>query len=298
MGQNLIAKERHCLVREQFKAITKNLKPTNLTLKKYEIVHALAKKYNYQSYLEICTPTTGNYFCKIDQSKFKKTLRLMYNCSAEFDDGLPIDYRLSGLDISSIIKATTENKLSIDVCLVDSWHTYDNSFRDLRYAYDLLTDGGAMVVHDCLPTSLEFASPNFKLGPWTGVSYKAYVDFLLANKLSDYFTVDTDYGCGIIYKERLQPFADEHKQHSALKIQICEQLAKTNGDYDRVYQIITENRAQLLNLISVNQFLKEFGDTVELPRKVFLWLSSPAIARLNLIRWRRRSQFDNKQRAR
>ena len=255
----------------------------HITLKKYEIVHALAKKYNYHSYLEICTPTTGNYFHKIDRSKFKKSLRLMYNCPAEFDDGLPIDYRHSGFDISSITKTIRENKPSIDVCLVDGWHTYDNSIRDLKYAYDLLTDGGALVVHDCLPPSLELASENYKPGAWSGVSYKAYVDFLLENKLSDYFTVDTDYGCGIIYKKRPQPFADEHQHSASTKIYIREQLVKADGNYDKIYQLITENKTQLLNLISVNQFLENFVDSVDLTllRKIIFGLSPPALTRLS-----------------
>jgi hypothetical protein len=119
VGQNLSA-----MAREKFRAIPKNLirvMPQDLkskiisnyirhiTLKKYDVVHALAKKNNYHSYLEICTATTGNYYHKIDQSKFKKSFRLMYNCPSDFDDGLPIDYRHSGFDISSSIKIISEN---------------------------------------------------------------------------------------------------------------------------------------------------------------------------------------------
>jgi len=286
------------MAREQFRAIPKILiraMPQNLkskivsnyirhiTLKKYDVVHALAKYYNYHSYLEICTATTGNYFHKIDRSKFKRSFRLMYNCPADFDDGLPIDYRHSGFDISSSIKTIRDNKLSIDVCLVDGWHTYDNAFRDLEFAYDLLADGGALVVHDCLPPSLELASPNFMPGLWCGVSYKAYVDFLLKNKLSDYFTGDTDYGCGIIYKKLLQPYAGEHQHWASTKNHIREQLTKADGNYDKIYQLITENKIQLLNLISVNQFLENFVDSVDLTllRKIILWLSPPALTRLN-----------------
>jgi len=285
VSQNLNDRQSHHASWEQLRAIGKKLKPKHLTLKKYEIVHALAAKYNFQSYLELCTPTTGNYFHKIDRSKFKKSIRLMYNCPAEFDDGLPIDYRVSGLDIAPMSKAALGTKNSFDVCLVDSWHTYDHSLRDLKYAYELLTDGGALVVHDCLPPSLELASPDFKSGPWVGLSYKAYVDFVLENGLTDYFTVDTDYGCGIIYKNRRQPFADQSQNFGLRKNLAREQLAKAGRDYAKIYWVIIENKTPLLNLISVNEFLKKFGDTFDVPRRIFLWLSSPTLARLNLARW-------------
>ena len=35
--------------------------------------------------------------------------------------------------------------------------------------------------------------------PWCGVTYKAFLDFVLKRGLN-YLTVDTDYGCGIITK--------------------------------------------------------------------------------------------------
>ena len=85
---------------------------------------------------------------------------------------------------------------------MDGWHTYDCTIRDLTLAYDLLADGGVLVVHDCLPPTELMASPAWVPGSWCGVVYKAFLDFVLARNDLDYCTVNLDYGCGIIVKNR------------------------------------------------------------------------------------------------
>ena len=47
------------------------------------------------------------------------------------------------------------------------------------------------------------ASPTPIGGEWCGVSYKAFLDFVLSRNDLDYCTVDIDYGCGVIFKQRL-----------------------------------------------------------------------------------------------
>ena len=85
---------------------------------------------------------------------------------------------------------------------MDGWHTYDCTIRDLTPAYDLLAHSGVLVVHDCLPPTELMASPVWIPGSWCGVAYKALFDFVLARNDFDYRTVNADYGCGIIVKNR------------------------------------------------------------------------------------------------
>ena len=44
------------------------------------------------------------------------------------------------------------------------------------------------------------ASPSPIAGEWCGVSYKAFLDFVLDRNDLDYCTVDIDYGCGVIFQ--------------------------------------------------------------------------------------------------
>ena len=49
---------------------------------KTDIINFLAGLDGYTSYLEICTPTTGNLYGKIDRTRFTTCHRLMYRTPA------------------------------------------------------------------------------------------------------------------------------------------------------------------------------------------------------------------------
>ena len=69
------------------------------TWTKTDLINELAAVHGYRSYLEICTPTTGRLYATVDRDRYTTCHRLMYRCPDKFDDGLPIDFRTSGLDI-------------------------------------------------------------------------------------------------------------------------------------------------------------------------------------------------------
>jgi hypothetical protein len=117
-----------------------------------------------------------------------------------FDDGLPTDYRSNTLDIGESLKKISDEDRRFDIALVDSWHEYETSWRDLVEGFRLIRQGGTLVVHDCLPPRSEIAVPNYIQGEWCGVSYQAYVDFISERHDLAVYTVDTDYGCGVIRK--------------------------------------------------------------------------------------------------
>jgi hypothetical protein len=167
---------------------------------KVDIVHHLAERYGYRRYLEIATPTTGNYYAAIEPRRFDDCRRLMYRCPPEFDDGLAIDYRCPGADIDPALGSIAAERRRFDIMLVDPFHTYPDSSRDLAAAFALLEAGGTMVVHDCLPPDAAFAAPEFTPGGWCGVTYKAFIDFVVGRRDLRYLTVDTDYGCGVVRK--------------------------------------------------------------------------------------------------
>jgi hypothetical protein len=123
----------------------------------------------------------------------------MYRCPDDFDDGMGIDFRSVDLEIAGCIKQI--GQLRFDVILLDAHHAYETSLRDLTFARDLLTDHGTIVVHDCDPPSEKVARPDFIVTSWAGVTYKAYLDFVMKCNDLAYFTIDTDWGCGIIRKK-------------------------------------------------------------------------------------------------
>ena len=139
--------------------------PAGRPFGKVDIVHHLADRYAYRRYLEIATPTTGNYYAVIDRTRFDDCRRLMYRCPAEFDDGLAIDYRCPGLDIGAALAAIATLPPPLRPHAGRPVPRLPDSARDLAAAFALLEPGGAMVVHDCLPPDETLAGPEFRGAP-------------------------------------------------------------------------------------------------------------------------------------
>jgi Methyltransferase domain len=226
---------------------------------KTDLVHLIAKRLKLSNYLELCTRSTGNYYREIDRRRFRTTRRLMYNCPADFDDGLPIDFRISDFDISPAIKELKAAFDKIDICLVDGWHTYDCAIRDLACAYDLLADGGVLIVHDCLPENEQSASPAWVSGNWSGVSYQAYLDFVLPRHDLNYCTVNVDHGCGIIFKNRAVNLIDEPLLSANYSKLVSAWDMATRKNDRTGYQFFMDNCAHLLRLITAKDFIRRLG---------------------------------------
>ena len=167
---------------------------------KVDVIHRVAAARGYRHYLEVCTPSTGGRFNELDHARFATAQRLLYRCAPDFDDGQPVDYRIADDGVAGFLRTLGTVAPVPDIALVDSWHDYVVSRRDLVGVFALLPEGGAMIVHDCRPPRAEVAAPDPIPGEWCGTTYKAYLDFVLERPDLDYVTVDTDYGCGVVTK--------------------------------------------------------------------------------------------------
>lgn len=173
--------------------------------------------------------------------------RPAYRCPDGFDDGLPTDYRSNTLDIGESLKKISDEDRRFDIALVDSWHEYETSWRDLVEGFRLIRQGGTLVVHDCLPPRSEIAVPNYIQGEWCGVSYQAYVDFISERHDLAVYTVDTDHGCGVIRKladpspesatvagaELLEDWRSKRDAHGSLRLLSGAQAGSAELDHHR-----------------------------------------------------------------
>ena len=214
---------------------------------KTDVIHFLSDLNRYESYLEICSPSTGGLYNKIDRFRFRRCHRLMYRTPPRFDDQLDINFRSFDSKTADLIETIHAFGFRYDIVLVDSFHYYDLSLRDLTDAFDVLTPHGSIVVHDCLPTSEELASPDYIPGGWCGVSFIAYIDFVTGGRRLTYTTVDTDYGCGVIRKmDSEEPLPQD----------LIEGWKSVRHDAKAAYRFMSENKDQLLHLVSVDEFKK------------------------------------------
>ena len=94
-----------------------------------------------------------------------------------------------------------------DVVFVDGLHTYDQAYRDVANALDVLGEGGVVVVHDCNPTSAAAAAPSLELaartdgwaGEWSGDVYKAIVRLRARGDIRA-SVLDCDQGVAIVVR--------------------------------------------------------------------------------------------------
>src|SRR5205823_466894 len=123
--------------------------------------------------------STGHEYARIEKGRFDVCHRLLYRCHEQFSDGLGIDFRVPDLRIEGAIECIRASGVTYDAILVDPWHQYDTSLRDLGAALSLLSDRGTIVVHDCLPPEGgDWIRPEFVPGHWCGVTFAAFVDFV------------------------------------------------------------------------------------------------------------------------
>lgn len=221
-------------------------------MKKTDIINALARRKGDSTYLEVVTPTTGNGYAAIDRTRYRVTERLMYRVRPEFDDGSAIDYRTESEDSSALFAQIAALGRRYDVILVDPFHTYCCSRRDLMLAFSLLGDRGTLVVHDCNPPNRASVHPTFRPGRWCGVTYAAFLDFVGSRPDLDYCTVDADYGCGII---RRRPAAVGRSPFGAISRRRLLGWRLASLSRFARWPYFARHRQELLRLASPREFL-------------------------------------------
>ena len=224
-------------------------------MEKYDIINGLAREFGFRRYLEICTPTTGRKYQFIDTALFDVSDRLMYRCSDDFTDGADITFRDpadTSLALMRHLDATLAADVRYDVILVDPYHGYRESMLDLCAAMCLLQPNGVLVVHDCNPTDAETVQPHFREGDWCGVTYQAFIDFVLGVGCAGYCTVDVDYGCGVVFNVNARVPAAWRDARPSERL-ILDWTACADDDVRR-FAFFEQHRATLLNLVTAERF--------------------------------------------
>lgn len=221
-------------------------------MRKYEIARMLAKRYGYKSYLEICTPTTGGTFSRIDDNQFSRRVRLMYRRPSSFSDGAQLDFSAEAEFGEELFNELMKSGEKFDLVFIDPWHSYTSSLRDITFGLQLIKDGGALLIHDCSPPNATCAEPDYRDGEWCGLTFAAYLDVVLFTSGLHYVTVDSDYGCGIISKD--PRLGSLYKSQPATSLTSQWQTL----DSSQKYAFLNENRSQLLRLISADTFCQHY----------------------------------------
>lgn len=212
-------------------------------MRRTEIINKLASKISAKTYLEIGVRDHKKNFDKIN-IKYK----------------VGVDPCLEGYDREPTFKLTSDdffakNKETFDIIFIDGLHEARQVECDILNSLRILNKGGFIVCHDMNPTIYERQLPkedpkrkeyllrekakgNPSYGLWNGDCWKAFVKIRSERKDLSMYTVDTDFGCGVISRNKQE----------LLSIQ----------QLDINYQNLEKNRKKWLNLISVDEFLNLF----------------------------------------
>jgi hypothetical protein len=196
------------------------------------IINLFIEKYNFTKYLEIGV-FEGGCIKKI-------------NC--DIKDG--VDPGAEDIVADEVNFIMTSNEFfeqinlkdkKYDIIFIDGLHHTEQVDLDIQNSLIHSEEDGIIVLHDCSPPTINHTLvPRIQLA-WNGDVYKSVLKFQMELNNHTYFTIDTDWGCGVILKNK--------KLWNV----------KTNEFYINginKWEFFENNRKELLNLITPNEFLE------------------------------------------
>lgn len=220
-------------------------------MNRWDILNHIIRKNNYKSFLEIGYFKGWNF----DNIQCEKKLAVDPQPSKtpeqeQFQEG---KHPIEG---GAIMKMTSDNFFQFtdpdykwDIIFIDGLHEAQQVLRDIENSLKHLSEGGTIVLHDMNPPTYEHTTTGDAGGNWNGTCYKAILSYGPATPFI-YYTIDTDWGVGI-----LKPFRQisEDSSFGAMMINMADlDYTKAQEDWD----YFDKNRKELLNIISVEEFLK------------------------------------------
>jgi len=189
-------------------------------MKRTDIINHIIEKNNYTKYLEIGVRNPGSNFNLIN---------------AAHKDGVDPNGNCNHPMTSDAFFEQLDEDIRYDIIFIDGLHLDFQVENDIKNSLKHLKDGGTIVMHDCNPPTEKHQVEEYDgFSPWNGTTWKAYAKFRMTDETLSMFVVDTDWGVGVITKGQqiLYPKADVLD-----------------------YNLLNENRSELLNLITPEKFL-------------------------------------------
>lgn len=185
-------------------------------MQRHDILNKLIETYSYKNYLEVGTQH-GNCFRNINLPRADK---LCIDIEKAYDD---LDLEISSDEFFA------KNTKTYDLIFIDGDHSYKQSYIDILNALKCLSEGGAIVCHDCYPESIDETLPSCK-----GEVYKSILVLRMTRPDLTVKVVNSDCGVGII------------------KVGTSETLEKRDN---LEFNYFLQNAKEMLNLVSVEEFV-------------------------------------------
>lgn len=212
-----------------------------------EIIKKIIKKIKAETYIEIGVEF-GTVFSKIRiKRKIAVDPKIKISWKKKLIDSLKLNDVKYFEEISDKFFSQHSDlfkKRKIDVAFVDGLHTYQQTLKDIENCLKFLNEKGIVIVHDCNPTNEFSAASDREIAKkagqkkWNGDVWKAILYLRSTRQDLEIFTLDCDYGLGIIKKMPTKEKLDF----------LPEQIKKMS------YQDLEKNRGKFLNLKNIDYF--------------------------------------------
>lgn len=155
-----------------------------------DIINKFIEKNGYQSYCEIGTFNRDHNFNKINCPR-KYCVDPEPNAKADF--------------IGTSDEYFSKYASPFDIYFIDGLHTAVQLYKDIRNSLDHLKRDGTILVHDLLPPNKKAQEVPRIQGEWTGDCWMAFVWLRATVKHLRMYTINTDYGIGVIQHGKQEP---------------------------------------------------------------------------------------------
>ncbi|MEN9621740.1 MAG: hypothetical protein RLZZ67_174 [Candidatus Parcubacteria bacterium] len=194
-----------------------------------DLINTIIRKHGYGSYLEIGlnTPRQPEWNWPHVEIAFKECVDPNVRARATYP-------------VTSDEFFAKHIKTKYDIVFIDGLHHSEQVYKDIVNSLKWLEEGGTIVVHDCNPPSERSQSREHVSGEWSGDVWKAFLKLRMENPDITMYTVDTNYGCGIIRKGHQELYVPEKGA-------------------ELEYAYFRKHDKEILNLVSVRQFKMKMG---------------------------------------
>lgn len=200
-----------------------------------DLLNFLIEKHGLKSYLEIGLQNAAQNFDKI---------KCEHKSSVDPNPNAKADFKLTSDDFfyfGFYYNRNAQELLGIeyDIIFIDGLHTAEQVQKDFENALKILSPKGFIVLHDCNPLKEDhtIVPRPTERGHWNGDVYKFAIQLGISRDL--YCTVDIDNGCGVFANLK--------------RFDLMGYTFPINWKY------FDENRKQLLNLISWDEFVSNYS---------------------------------------
>jgi len=149
-----------------------------------------------------------------------------------------INYPIGSDDFFQFIKG---HDIKYDIIFIDGLHHADQVDKDIENSLNHLVPNGFIILHDCNPPEyVNQVVPRIS-GTWNGDVWKSVAKLRCTRPDLKVSVVDTDWGVGVVQ------FGEQ------------EIYSKSSLDKCLTYEFFDSNREDLLNIISVDEFYKQYA---------------------------------------